>query len=90
MLNELEPIFCEDLLKDIDNQLFKIMENINMDEWNKPTIYPNWKVKDIFSHIIDTSIRRLSNGWDNSDINKRKIKVDTYKDLVTFIEKICR
>ncbi len=87
MLNELEPIFCEDLLKDIDNQLYKIMENINMDEWNKPTIYPNWKVKDIFSHIIDTSIRRLSNGWNNSDINKRKIKVDTYKDLVTLIER---
>jgi hypothetical protein len=87
MLKELEPIFCEDLLKDIDDKLYEIMKNIKIEDWNRSTIYPNWKIKDIFSHIIDTSIRRLSNGRDGFNREDRKIKIDTYKDLVLFIEK---
>jgi hypothetical protein len=87
MLNELKPLFCEDLLKNIDNQLYEIMKNTKTEDWDKPTIYPNWNVKDIFSHIIDTSISRLSNGRDNFHGKNSTINITAYKDLVALIEK---
>lgn len=87
-MRELQPIFCEDLIKEIDDQLLEILKNVPKDDWNKKTNYPNWKVRDIFSHIIDTSIRKLSNQRDHYFDTNKKVEVKSYNDLVQFIEKL--
>jgi hypothetical protein len=87
-LKELDPVFCEDLLKEIDDKLFDIMKNIPLDDWNTTTLYPDWKVKDIFSHILDTSIRRLSDQRDMYHDTNKVVQITSYQDLVEFIEKL--
>jgi hypothetical protein len=87
-LKELQPIFCDDLLKEIDDQLLDIVKSISIDEWNKKTLYPNWKVNDIFSHIIDTSIRKLSGQRDKYFDTSTSPRINSYNDLVHYIEKL--
>lgn len=87
-MKELDPLFCEDLLKEIDDQLFDIMKSIPLNDWNTTTLYPNWKVKDIFSHIIDTSIRKLSSQRDMYHDSSKVVHIASYIDLVEFIEKL--
>jgi uncharacterized protein (TIGR03083 family) len=87
-VKELEPLFCEGLLKQIDDQLLELAKDISNDDWNKETNYPNWKVRDVFSHIIDTSIRKLSNQRDHYFDTTSKTEIKSYHDLVQFIEKM--
>ncbi len=81
----LEPLFCEDLLYEIDRLLAELMRGISKDDWNKKTLYPQWRVKDIFSHIIDTSIRKMSVQRDGWFDESRKPGSTEWEPLVRYI-----
>ena len=87
-LKELEPLICEELLREIDDQLVMILKQKSMEDWNKSTLYPTWKVKDVFSHILDTSIRKLSEQRDCHKDSTKKGPITSYKELVSFIESL--
>jgi uncharacterized protein (TIGR03083 family) len=51
----------------LNARLMELVTSIKPEEWTRPTAYPQWQVKDIVAHLIDTAIRRLSvqrDGWD--------------------------
>ena len=87
-MKHLNKLSCEDLLIKIDNELLDIVKNLDEDDWDKKTIYPNWKVKDVFSHIIDTSIRKLSSQRDHYFYKYDTSVIKSYNDLVVYIEKL--
>ena len=43
-----------------DGRLIDLLENLSADEWERPTIVPEWQVRHVAGHLLDTALRRLS------------------------------
>ena len=75
-----------ELFPKINAELIKLLKNLSFDEWEKETVLPGRTVKDIASHIFDTTIRRLSMQRDG--YYSEKVEIKSYQDLVDFIQKM--
>lgn len=83
MLTKIDTI---ELFPEINRQLIQLLKSLTLDDWNKKTVLSGRTVKDIASHILDGSLRKLSIQRDNhceieSDLH-------SYKDLVNFIQEL--
>lgn len=63
-MEELEIIDVRHLFKDITNKLINMVQDFEITDWESATCYPNWKVKHIVSHLIQTALGRLSHQRD--------------------------
>jgi len=63
-MEELEIIDVRHLFKDITNKLINLVQDFEIADWESSTCYPNWKVKHIVSHLIQTALGRLSHQRD--------------------------
>lgn len=55
-----EPIFLAPLLPKIDEKLMELLKTLSPTDWDKPTLAPKWRVKDIAAHLLDGNLRPLS------------------------------
>ena len=83
MSNIIETI---ELFSKINTELIKLLKNLSFDEWEKETALPGRTVKDIASHILDTTIRKLS--MQRDEYYSEKVEIKSYQDLVDFIQKL--
>src|SRR5579863_2412211 len=58
--NSLDPILCAPLLRKVDTELINLLRSLTLDEWDLQTIAPQWKVRDVAAHLLDTALRKLS------------------------------
>jgi hypothetical protein len=84
----LGEIFCEKLIYEIDEKMLEIMQNTSILEWNKPTIFKEWKVKDVVSHMVDTMIRKLSMQRDGYFDESLNIEIKCNADLIRFVTRL--
>lgn len=56
----LQPIFTAHLFTKIESLLIQLLRSLNQDDWEKQTVAPQWKVKDVAAHLLDTQLRKLS------------------------------
>ncbi len=56
----LPPILVADLFPKVSRRLVELLRSLSADEWHLPTISSRRTVKDIASHLLDGSLRRLS------------------------------
>lgn len=54
------PIFVADLFPEVTSRLVELLRSLSPDEWHLPTVSSRRMVKDIASHLLDGSLRRLS------------------------------
>lgn len=54
------PIIVPHLFRDISLRLVTLLRSLDHDEWHLPTLSSQRQVKDIASHLLDGSLRRLS------------------------------
>jgi len=54
------PILVAELFPEISLRLVALLRSLSSDEWHLPTISSRRTVKDIASHLLDGSLRRLS------------------------------
>jgi uncharacterized protein (TIGR03083 family) len=54
------PIFVADLFPEVTRRLIDLLRSLSPDEWQLPTVSSRRTVKDIASHLLDGSLRRLS------------------------------
>ncbi len=54
------PILVDDLFPEITEHLLELLRSLSADEWRLPTVSSRRTVKDIASHLLDGSLRRLS------------------------------
>jgi hypothetical protein len=64
-LDGTEPILCAPIIRQVDEQLIELLTSLDSAEWDLPTIVPQWTVRDVAAHLLDTGLRRLSMGRDN-------------------------
>ena len=58
------PLLTAHLFPVLDAQLIDLLRSLAPDEWERQTIAPRWKVKDVAAHLLDTQLRKLSFGRD--------------------------
>jgi uncharacterized protein (TIGR03083 family) len=67
----LQPIFTAHLFPKLESKLMELLRSLATEEWERQTLAPKWKVKDVAAHMLDTQVRKLAaarNGYkaDNS------------------------
>src|SRR5262245_56469996 len=59
-MSDMPPILVADLFPEISRRLLDLLRSLAPDEWHRPTASSRRTVKDIVSHLLDGSLRRLS------------------------------
>src|SRR5262249_35115882 len=56
----LKPILTAHLFPRLEDKLIELLGSLSADDWEKQTVAPKWKVKDVAAHLLDTQLRKLS------------------------------
>jgi hypothetical protein len=73
-----------DLFPKLDTLLLELLRNLKKEDWDKPTVAPLWKVKDVAAHLLDGNIRGLSTSRDDY-FGEKPSNIHSYTDLVSFL-----
>ena len=49
-IEPLKPILTAHLFPKLDGMLIELLRSLAPEDWEKPTVSPKWKVKDVASH----------------------------------------
>lgn len=63
-VHPLQPIFTAHLFPKVDGLLLELLRSLSLEEWERQTVSPKWKVKDVAAHLLDTALRGVSFGRD--------------------------
>ena len=59
-MRPLEPIDTRNLFAPLHAELMSLLRALTAEEWEKQTMAPAWRVRDVAAHLLDTQLRRLS------------------------------
>ncbi|BDD06523.1 maleylpyruvate isomerase N-terminal domain-containing protein [Aureibacter tunicatorum] len=68
---------------ELDAKLIELLQSLEQEEWNKPTVAKLWAVKDVAAHLLDGNIRILSGLRDHHHLESPEI--NSYQDLLDFL-----
>lgn len=85
-LDTLPAIEVLSLFPEINKELITLLKSLSPSEWHQPTVLPGRTVKDLVSHILDGSLRRLSSCRDNYQVATNKI--ESNEDLVRYVQEL--
>lgn len=79
---------CAHLLRNVDARLLELLVSLRPEEWDLQTVAPEWRVRDVAAHLLDTVLRKLSivrDGWlvERSAVRSRE-------DLVSLVNRLNR
>jgi len=52
----------------VDQRLIELLKSLDSAQWDLPTIAPQWSVRDVAAHLLDTAFRKLSIGRDRCSV----------------------
>jgi len=82
-IEPLKPILTAHLFPKLDGMLVELLRSLAPEDWEKQTVSPKWKVKDVAAHLLDTSLRGVSVGRDGYVVESPRIT--SAADLAAFI-----
>ena len=56
----MKPILTAHLFPKLEALLLDLLQSLAPQDWEKQTVSPRWKVKDVAAHLLDTPLRGLS------------------------------
>ncbi len=83
---ETQPILCAHLLRKVDAKLVELLRSLTPEDWDKQTIAPRWKVRDVAAHLLDTPLRKLSMVRDHNFVEQ--VEISSEQDLVELINRL--
>src|SRR5688572_8588165 len=81
------PLFTAHLFPTLDAQLIDLLRSLAPDDWERQTVAPRWRVKDVAAHLLDTQLRTLSFGRDGYAPSPPTV-IASDRDLVSFIDRL--
>lgn len=87
-MRPLPPIEVMDVLRETNEALVDLLRSLSDADWMKPTIHRDRTVKDLASHLLDGSLRRLAMQRDG--FVGEPFTGGSYADLVAFIQRLNR
>jgi uncharacterized protein (TIGR03083 family) len=80
---QLPPILTAHLFPKIEEMLVALLRSLAADDWERQTLAPKWKIKDVAAHLLDTQLRKLSIARDG-----HLPPAPPITDLVAFIDRL--
>jgi len=80
------PIFTAHLFPKIEAKLIELLRSLTPQEWEKQTVAPKWKVKDVAAHLLDTQLRNLAAS--RHDPNTENPRIIAGPELVALIDSL--
>src|SRR5215831_7805742 len=59
-MEPLPPIQTAHLFPKVEGKLLELLRSLGPDDWERQTVAPRWKVRDVAAHLLDTELRKLS------------------------------
>ncbi len=59
-IDALKPILTAHLYPQLEKKLVDLLRTLAPKNWERQTVAPRWKVKDVAAHLLDTQLRKLS------------------------------
>jgi uncharacterized protein (TIGR03083 family) len=56
----LHPIFTAHLFPKLEGKLIDLLRSLTPQDWEKQTLAPQWNVKDVAAHLLDTQVRKVA------------------------------
>jgi|SRR5579872_3216342 len=69
----LPPIFTAHLFPKLEGMLIELLRSLGPQDWEKQTLAPKWKVKDVAAHLLDTELRKLEAARKRGTVEAPKI-----------------
>jgi uncharacterized protein (TIGR03083 family) len=85
-IEPLQPILTAHLFPKVDGMLIELLRSLGPADWEKQTVSPRWKVKDVAAHLLDTALRGVSIGRDGYVAENPRIQ--SAADLAAFINRL--
>jgi hypothetical protein len=82
------PILVADLFPEVTSRLVALLRSLSPDEWQRATVSSRRKVKDIASHLLDGSLRRLSMQRDGYRPTDGRSQSRAGEPLVDFLNRL--
>ncbi|HEY6944187.1 MAG TPA: maleylpyruvate isomerase family mycothiol-dependent enzyme [Candidatus Acidoferrum sp.] len=82
----LQPILTGHLFPKVDGLLLELLRSLTPEDWERQTVSPMWRVKDVAAHLLDTSLRGLSIGRDG--YFPPAPKLDSHAALGAYIDRL--
>ena len=86
-MDSLKPILTAHLFPKIDGLLLDLLRSFAPEDWEKQTVSPKWKVKDVAAHLLDTPLRGLSLGRDGY-LPPSAPQIDSRASLAAHIDRL--
>jgi len=83
-----DPILCAPLLRKVDEKLIELLRSLTPGEWELQTIAPQWKVRDVAAHLLDTALRKLSMVRDSCFVEA--VDIRSPQDLIALVNRLNR
>lgn len=85
-MRPLAPIYTAELFAPLHRELVLLLRGLEPDAWERPTLAPGWRVRDVAAHLLDGDLRKLSVYRDGQSLTDRDLSA--YPDLVGFINEL--
>src|SRR5262245_14056373 len=87
-MSTMPPILVADLFPVVSRRLLDLLRSLALDEWHRPTVSSRRMVKDIVSHLLDGSLRRLSLQRDGYSPSNEDARPRPGEPLVAFLTRL--
>lgn len=84
--NTVRPILTAHLFPKIDGMLLDLLRSLASNDWERQTVSPKWKVRDVAAHLLDTALRGLSFGRDAHA--PQSPKLNSPAELAAYIDRL--
>src|SRR6266516_1258795 len=87
-LSGTQPILCTPVIREVDRHLIELLSSLDSAEWDLPTVVPQWNVREIAAHLLDTALRKLSMGRDKCRVEK--VSINSHEDVIALVNRLNR
>ena len=87
-LQPVGPIQVADRFAGLGRELLALLRSLSPADWEAPTVCPDWSVRDVAAHLLDTALRRLAFGRDRQPFAPPDGPIGSYGDLVAFLNRL--
>jgi uncharacterized protein (TIGR03083 family) len=86
MSNALPPILTGQLYRKLEGMLIELLRSLSPEDWERQTVSPRWKVKDVAAHLLDTQLRKLSLARDG--YVSERVEIRSPQELAALINRL--
>ena len=59
-MTTLAPCHTSHLFRPLGAELIRLLRSLSPDDWQRQTVAPKWKVRDVAAHMLDGTLRRIA------------------------------